>query len=135
MKRLKPMARRVTLPEQLDQAIETIMADRKASPPQVNSRIAAIMRIAADLRDLPEEDFKARLKQELVSRATSQKARTKAARPKVQPIPEGYRTATTCLVVRNGVRAIEFYKNAFGASELSRHQDPNGHIVQADHDW
>src|SRR5437016_2493121 len=112
MKRLKRKARPATLPEQLDQAIETIMADLKASPPQVNSRIAAIMRIAADLRDLPKEEFRARLKQELVSRATSAKARAPAAPPKVRPIPEGYHTATTCLVVRDGVRAIEFYKNA-----------------------
>src|SRR5437016_1008822 len=132
MKRLKRKARPATLPEKLDQAIERITADRVVSPPQVNSRIAAIMRIAADLRDLPAEDFRARLKQELVSRATSAKASAKEARPKVRQIPEGYHTATTCLVVRDGARAIEFYKDAFGATELSRHQDPNGHIVHAE---
>ncbi len=33
----------------------------------------------------------------------------------VKPIPEGYRTITPHLVIRNGEEAIEFYKKAFGA--------------------
>lgn len=33
------------------------------------------------------------------------------------------------LSVRNGVRAIEFYRAAFGADELFRHDDENGRVV------
>jgi PhnB protein len=33
------------------------------------------------------------------------------------------------LSVRNGVRAIEFYKSAFGAAELFRVDDPSGAVV------
>lgn len=132
MKQLRRTARRATLPDQLDKAVQKIMSDREATLPRVNSRIAAILRIAADLRDLPKEDFKARLKQELLSGATPASAPAEAARRKVKPIPEGYHTATTCLVVRDGARAIEFYKNAFGAMELMRQADPSGHIVHAE---
>ena len=38
---------------------------------------------------------------------------------KVKPIPEGNHTITAGLVVRGGRKAIEFYKTAFGAKELS----------------
>jgi PhnB protein len=33
------------------------------------------------------------------------------------------------LSVRNGARAVDFYKNAFGAGELFRLDDPNGAVV------
>lgn len=39
---------------------------------------------------------------------------------KVKPVPEGYRTLTPSIVVRDGARAIDFYKRAFGAVELGR---------------
>jgi PhnB protein len=44
----------------------------------------------------------------------------------VKPIPEGYRTVTPYLTVRNAADAIEFYKRAFGAEELTRLPGPDG---------
>ena len=38
----------------------------------------------------------------------------------VKPIPDGYHTVTAYLIVDDGARAIDFYKNAFGAEELYR---------------
>jgi PhnB protein len=38
----------------------------------------------------------------------------------IQPVPEGYHTATPYLVVRGASRAIDFYKKAFGAQERFR---------------
>jgi len=38
----------------------------------------------------------------------------------VQPIPEGYRNVNVILTVDDGQKAIDFYKKAFGARELSR---------------
>jgi hypothetical protein len=35
-------------------------------------------------------------------------------------IPDGYHTATPYLLVRNAAEAIDFYKRAFGATELMR---------------
>jgi PhnB protein len=50
---------------------------------------------------------------------------------KVNPIPEGFHTATPRMFVRGAVRAIEFYRRAFGATELDRSTDPSGKIVDA----
>ena len=52
---------------------------------------------------------------------------------KVQSVPKGYHTLTPHIVVRGGSAAIEFYKRAFGASELSRTTaGPGGPILHAD---
>lgn len=37
-----------------------------------------------------------------------------------KPIPDGYRSVNLILTVDNGRRAIDFYKDAFGAREISR---------------
>jgi PhnB protein len=50
----------------------------------------------------------------------------------VKPVPDGYRTMTPNLVCRNAARAIEFYKTAFGATELRRAPGPNGEILHAE---
>ncbi|MBS1990555.1 MAG: VOC family protein [Cyanobacteria bacterium SZAS LIN-3] len=39
---------------------------------------------------------------------------------KVKAVPDGYHTATPYLVVDGAARAIEFYKKAFGATEVMR---------------
>ena len=51
---------------------------------------------------------------------------------KVKPIPEGYHTATPYLIVKDAARAIEFYKKAFGATELMRIPGPGGKIGHAE---
>jgi len=51
---------------------------------------------------------------------------------RVKPIPEGFHTITPRMFVRGAASAIEFYKQAFGATELGRHADPDGKIVNAD---
>lgn len=50
----------------------------------------------------------------------------------VKPIPEGYHTATPYLTIRNAAAAIDFYKHAFGATELFRMPDPSGKIGHAE---
>ena len=50
----------------------------------------------------------------------------------VKPIPEGYHTATPYLIVGDGARALEFYKQAFGATELFRMAGPDGRIGHAE---
>src|SRR5580765_97562 len=48
------------------------------------------------------------------------------------PIPEGYRTATPYLIVKGAAEAIEFYKRAFGATEMLHMADPQGRIGHAE---
>ena len=50
----------------------------------------------------------------------------------VKPVPEGYHSITPYLVVNDAAGAIEFYKTAFGASELMRMAAPNGRIGHAE---
>jgi PhnB protein len=50
----------------------------------------------------------------------------------VQAIPAGYAGVTPYLIVRDATRAIDFYKNAFGATELMRFPAPGGKIAHAE---
>lgn len=50
----------------------------------------------------------------------------------VKPIPDGYHTATPYLIIRGAADAIEFYKKAFGATELFRFPAPDGKIGHAE---
>lgn len=50
----------------------------------------------------------------------------------VKPIPDGYHTVTPYLCVRGGPQAIEFYKKAFGATEVMRMPAPDGKIGHAE---
>lgn len=50
----------------------------------------------------------------------------------VDPIPAGYHSVTPYLMVRDGARAIAFYRDAFGAQELMRFDDPNGRVAHAE---
>jgi len=47
---------------------------------------------------------------------------------KVNPIPDGYHTVTPYFTVKDAARAVEFYKQAFGAVEMMRMADPKGKI-------
>lgn len=49
----------------------------------------------------------------------------------VKPIPDGMRTVTPHLVCARATEAIDFYKRAFGAEELSRLAGTDGRIMHA----
>ena len=50
----------------------------------------------------------------------------------VKAIPDGYHTMRPMLTVRDMARAIEFYKKAFNAQELSRMDGPDGKLMHAE---
>jgi PhnB protein len=50
----------------------------------------------------------------------------------VKPIPEGYHSVTPYLIVKGAAKAIEFYKQAFGAKETFRMPQPDGRIGHAE---
>lgn len=50
----------------------------------------------------------------------------------VKAIPEGYHAVTPYLFLKGAAAAIEYYKKAFGATELSRHPSPDGTIGHAE---
>ena len=51
---------------------------------------------------------------------------------KVNYIPAGYHTVTPYLIVNGVARAIDFYKQAFGATEVVRIAGPGGKIGHAE---
>ncbi len=113
-----------SLSEQLDNAVEAIIARESSARVADDPKLAALLGIAASLRDLPREDFKAELKAELERRAMM--------RDKAKAVPEGYHTATPYLILKDAASAIEFYKEVFGATELSRMEMPDGRIGHAE---
>ena len=50
----------------------------------------------------------------------------------VKPIPDGYHSITPYLMIKGASEAIEFYKRAFGATEIFRLSHPNGQIGHAE---
>jgi PhnB protein len=50
----------------------------------------------------------------------------------VKPIPDGYHTVTPYLIVNGAAAALEFYKRAFGATEVMRFPGPNGKVGHAE---
>lgn len=50
----------------------------------------------------------------------------------VKPIPEGYHSVTPYLIVDDCAKALDFYKRAFGATELFRMDAPGGKIGHAE---
>ena len=50
----------------------------------------------------------------------------------VKPIPEGYHSVTPYLIISGAGDAIDFYKKAFGATELFRMPAPEGKIGHAE---
>ena len=47
-------------------------------------------------------------------------------------IPDAYRTATPYIIVKDAANAIEFYKSAFGATEVVRLADATGKVMHAE---
>lgn len=51
---------------------------------------------------------------------------------KTKPIPDGHHTLSPYLTVRGASDALEFYKKAFGATELCRLNMPDGKIAHGE---
>jgi PhnB protein len=108
------------LVDRLDDAIEAMLS-RPDAP--VQRELEPYVSIARALRDMPRPSFKARLKADLEggTKMTLVTERVVGVR----------QTAAPRLRVRNAAAAIEFYKNAFGATELIRFA-AHGRIAHAE---
>ena len=103
--------------EQLNTAIEAMLARNDGRVAKAGSEIEPFVRIAADLRNLPNASFKARLKSELEG---------KRHMPTVaEPVTSTHVSATPRIAFRDPAKAIEFYKRALGAKEMFRFQVGN----------
>ena len=101
--------------EQLNQAVEAMLARNDGRVGKAGTEIEPLVRIAADLRNLPSASFKARLKSEL---AGGRKRMSTVA----EPVAAVHTNAIPRMAFRNPAKAIEFYKQALGAKETFRFQ-------------
>ncbi|MFZ0735182.1 MAG: VOC family protein, partial [Candidatus Sulfotelmatobacter sp.] len=109
--------------EQVNTAIEAMLArndgwvDRKTLS-EAGAEIEPLVRIAADLRNLPSASFKARLKSELGGK----KNMSTVAEPVAKAAAAVRISATPRLAFRDPAKAIEFYTRTLGAKETFRFQ-------------
>jgi PhnB protein len=114
--------------EQLDLLVDALIARPKTAPrkrePKASPQLQALARIAAELLDLPRQDFRDRLKSNLARRTSM------GSKPVLKA--ETRQTTTAYLTVRDAAAAIEFYKKAFGATEVMRLVGPGTKIGHAE---
>ena len=122
------MAKR-TPAEQLDQALEAMLARADSVPASANPELAAPLRIAADLRELPREEFKARLKADLERKVSMT---TATARVTPTYTPPGFHSVTPYLVVQGASKLLDFCLQAFRAEEKVRVPAPDGIVRHAE---
>jgi PhnB protein len=109
--------------EQLNRAVDVMLTRADGKPPKVDATIEPLVRIAADLRNLPSATFKARLKSEL--------GRKKTMATVAEPVAAVRVTASPRLAFKDAAKALEFYKSALGARETFRFE-VGGHIAHAE---
>src|SRR5215831_1444657 len=100
--------------EQLNHAVEKMLSRNDGRVGKAEVDIEPLVRIAADLRNLPNATFKARLKSQLTGRNRMSTV--------AEPVTAVRTTASPRLAFRDPARAIEFYKEALGAKEIFRFQ-------------
>jgi PhnB protein len=105
--------------EQLNRTVEVLLVRTDGKLPKVEVSVEPLVRVAADLRDLPREEFKVRLKSELLE---GKKTMSTVA----EPIAAVHTSATPRLTFKDAAKAIEFYKQAFGAKEIMRFETEGG---------
>jgi len=100
--------------EQLNKAVDGMLARTDGKLSKVDAGIEPLVRIAAELRNLPRDSFKARLKSDLEGK--------KRMSTVAEPVRAVRVSATPRLAFRDPAKAIEFYQRALGAKEKFRFQ-------------
>jgi PhnB protein len=110
--------------EQLNKAVDVMLARSDGKLGKVEAGVEPLVRVAAELRNLPREGFKARLKSELTgrNRMSIVAEPVAAVRTTASPVTASPMAATPRIAFRDPAKAIEFYKQALGAKETFRFQ-------------
>jgi len=133
------MAKR-PLAVQLDEVVQAMLVSLRPRPEEAPDRnLAALMRVAQELRELPREEFRATLKSDLQRRAIMSEgaaappARTgKAQAGAVHYQRPGLTSITPYIIVRPAAQFIEFLKTAFEGVERMRMPAPDSSIMHAE---
>jgi PhnB protein len=111
--------------DQLNDAVTALAEGRRADLTNLAPELSALVEIAQGLFGLPRETFKAELQQQLIRRDVM-------SSPAPQPEPNPVRSLSLYICVAGASAAIDFYREAFGATELSRLTEPDGKIGHAE---
>jgi uncharacterized glyoxalase superfamily protein PhnB len=106
--------------EQLNLAVDSMLARGDGKASKVPAGMQPLLDIAADLRDLPRETFKARLKSELGGRKRMSSVAEPVVETVAKPAATSRITASPRLAFRDPAKAIAFYQRALGAKETFR---------------
>ena len=123
--------------EQLNRVVDAILSRTDGKAPQADAVVEPLLRIASELRELPRESFKARLRSELME---GKRKMTTVAEPIAERGSESAAavraSATPRLTFKDTAKAIEFYKQALGAKETMRFEAggsiPHAEIIIGD---
>jgi PhnB protein len=105
--------------ERLNRAVDILLARTDGVLPKVELSVEPLVGVAADLRALPREEFKAQLKSELLE---GRRIMSTVA----EPVASVHTSASPRLTFKDAAKAIEFYKQAFGAKEMFRFELETG---------
>jgi len=116
--------------EHLDKVVAALLgpadapSSRDGASRTFDPAFGPVVEVIRELKSLPRPGFRSRLKAELERRAEMVTA--------AKAIPEFRATATPYLSIRGAAAAIEFYKQAFGATEELCLKQPDGRIDHAE---
>jgi PhnB protein len=111
--------------DQLDDAVAAMAEGRQLDLTNFGTELSALVSVAQSLIGLPRETFKAELQQQLIRRDSMS---SPAQQPQTNPV----RSLSLYICVAGASDAIDFYRAAFGAKELSRLAEPDGKIGHAE---
>jgi PhnB protein len=103
--------------DQLNQAVDAMLSRADGKLGRISADVKPLVSIAADLRNLPREGFKARLKSELEGKRMSTIVEPITERSAARPARV---SASPRIAFKDPAKAIEFYKQALGAKEMFR---------------
>jgi PhnB protein len=127
-----------SLANQLDDVVQAMLTLLQPRPEEKrHSDLAALVRVAQVLRELPREEFRAALKTELhrrtaMNKGTGQAPASEAPSDAVPYIRPGLTSVTPYVVTYRAAEFLQFLKDAFGGVERLSVPAQDGSIVHAE---
>jgi PhnB protein len=113
--------------DQLDDAVTALLAKREPVVNEADRELTELVAVARELHGLPSAEFRTALKEQLGG-----KDDMSTAAKQIESTPQPSQTITPYLTYIDAAAAIDFYKRAFGATELMRLAEPGGKIGHAE---
>src|SRR5215218_2959794 len=99
--------------DQLDDAVAALAEGRRIDLTSLEPQLSALAGVAQDLVALPRDTFKSELQQQLTRRDSM-------SSPAEPPETNAVRSVSLYMCIAGASAALDFYREAFGAKELSR---------------